>query len=62
MSSSDVRAHAESLATHFEELIAGDRTSEIDPAELQRLLGAAVRLYSTKPNRQGSSRPFRAAR
>ncbi len=53
MSSSDLCAHSEALAAHFEELIASDRTGEVDRAELQRLLTAAVRLYSTKAEREG---------
>jgi hypothetical protein len=53
MSSSDLLEKSEALAAHFEELISLGRTEEVEPAELQRLLTAAVRLYSTKAEREG---------
>ena len=54
MSSSDLHERSEALAAQFEELIADDRTGEVDHVGLQRLLGAVVRLYSSKAEREGA--------
>ncbi len=53
MLSSDSSVHPEALASYIESLIAQDRTSEVDLDEAQRLLAAAVRLYSAKAERDG---------
>ncbi len=54
MSSSEVYERADALAGYFEDLIAHGRTDEVDPHQLQRLLGAVVRFYSAKTECEGA--------
>jgi hypothetical protein len=53
MSSSDRAAQIAALASELESVIADGRTGEIERAALQRLVGAAVRVYSAKAELEG---------
>jgi len=53
MLSSEVFLRSDALASYVEGLIALDHTQEVDLDDAQRLLSAAVRLYSAKAERDG---------
>lgn len=54
MSSSDISENTSALAACLEGVLATERTEDIGSAELQRLLTAAIRVYSTKAEREGA--------